>query len=239
MTAMHAAAANRLAHVRFAGAFDQADAATHGCSLVATTHGAEGSADHIGLTLLVDSAGVVRDARFTSAAEGERRVAFDVMCELAVGRMLIDAAAITPRMVEARLRALAGAQEPVLALGEDADAPYYVLRKALERAQPSAPSHPAGGLPWGEIGLFEKVRRIEAVLDAQVRPALASDGGGIDLVDLRGEELFVQYHGACGSCSSSVGGTLQFVQDSLNNHLGTQLQVRVSSVELEDAGMIM
>lgn len=235
---MHAAAANRLAHVRFSGAFDQADAATHGCTLISTTHGAEGSPEHVAMSLLVDGAGVVRDARFQSAAEGERRVGLDVMCELAVGRMLIDAAAITPRMVEARLRALAGATEAVLTLGDDADVAFYVLRKALERAQPAASSHPAGGLPWTEIGLFEKVRRIEAVLDAQVRPALASDGGGLDLVDLRNEELFVQYHGACGSCSSSVGGTLQFVQDSLNNHLGTTLQVRVSSVELEETGLL-
>ena len=106
-----------------------------------------------------------------------------------------------------------------------------MLRKAAERIQ--APTGPAptgtAALPWPDCGLFEKVRRIETVLDAQVRPALASDGGGIDLVDLKDDELWVQYHGACGSCSSSIGGTLQFIQDSLNNHLGTALQVRVSS----------
>jgi Fe-S cluster biogenesis protein NfuA len=92
-------------------------------------------------------------------------------------------------------------------------------------------------LPWGDVGLFEKVRRIEAVLDAQVRPALASDGGGIDLVDLKGDELYVQYHGACGSCSSSVGGTLNFIQDSLNNHLGTQLAIKVSGVDESIVGL--
>ncbi len=77
------------------------------------------------------------------------------------------------------------------------------------------------------------MRPIEEVLDAHVRPALASDCGGIDLVDLKAEELFVQYHGACGSCSSSIGGTLQFIQDSLNNHFGTSLAVRVTGMDEE------
>jgi Fe-S cluster biogenesis protein NfuA len=86
-------------------------------------------------------------------------------------------------------------------------------------------------LPWSEVGLFEKVRRIEAVLDAYVRPALASDGGGIDLIDLTGDELYVQYRGACNSCSSSIGGTLTFIQDSLNSHLATNLTIKVSGAE--------
>ena len=71
-----------------------------------------------------------------------------------------------------------------------------------------------------------------------MRPALASDGGGVDLVDLKADDLHVQYQGACGSCSSSVGGTLQFIQDSLNNHLGTRLTVKVASMELESPGLV-
>ena len=128
----------------------------------------------------------------------------------------------------------------------DADYPFYVLRKAHERflgAKAVADAvTPAGAgtsatLPWSDVGLFEKVRRIEAVLDTQVRPALASDGGGIDLADLKGDDLYVQYHGACGSCSSSVGGTLNFIQDSLNNHLGTQLAIKVSGADESIVGL--
>nr|MBA3708242.1 NifU family protein [Planctomycetota bacterium] len=134
-----------------------------------------------------------------------------------------------------------GASAAALHLTADADQPFYVLTKAAERmtakpsdgaAAPAAGASVAAALPWADIGLFEKVRRIEAVLDQHVRAALASDGGGIDLVDLKENDLFVQYHGACGSCSSSIGGTLQFIQDSLNNHLATQLQVKVMGAEL-------
>lgn len=238
----------RLQALHHLGEFTAADAETRGLRLVEAVHGAEHAADHIQLWLLVDEGGVVRDARFRTLATGIQLAAYDVMAELAVGRSVADGATITPAMVDERLRDDPAA--PALALGEERDRPYYVLVKAAERLHgakpagepaPSAakPTQPSGAaaLPWLQIGLFEKVRRIEAVLDEHVRPALASDGGGIDLVDLKSDELWVQYHGACGSCSSSIGGTLQFIQDSLNNHLGTSLAVRVSGMD-EDEGFI-
>jgi len=50
----------------------------------------------------------------------------------------------------------------------------------------------------------EILTRIEDVLD-QIRPALHSDGGDVELVDFD-EEGFVhlQMHGACGGCPMST-----------------------------------
>jgi NifU-like protein len=236
-TLMHPAIRARLERLRQGGILDEAAAQAAHASLVRTAHGAESAADHIELDLLVSSDGTVRDARYRTAATGELLAAYDAMAELCIGRPLAEAAGITPRQVDGRLGGIPGA--PVLELGSDADTPYYVLAKAAERGQPAPVAAPsAGELPWADIGLFEKVRRIEGVLDQHVRAALASDGGGIDLVDLKSDELFVQYHGACGSCSSSIGGTLQFIQDSLNNHLGTQLTVRVTGGDEEAGGFL-
>ena len=75
------------------------------------------------------------------------------------------------------------------------------------------------------------MRRVEEVLDEQVRPMLASDGGGIELVDLRETDLVVHYSGACGSCSSSVGGTMIFIEDTLNNALGVELHLVVQNMD--------
>jgi NifU-like protein len=231
---------SRVAHPRCAGTFTEAEAQARGCTLARADHGAVGSPEHIELFLVVDSGGTIRDARFRSGAGGVLLAAYDAMTELCIGRTLTTLA-ITPRQADALLRQ--GGSEPVLALSDDADTPYYVCTKAAERAKipaktvdPAAPAAPAPA-PWTGIGLFEKVRRIEGILDQHIRPALASDGGGLDLVDLKGDELMVQYHGACGSCSSSIGGTLQFIQDSLNNHLGTTLQVKVAGVESPEFGM--
>ncbi len=230
-SSLHPAIRARLERLRQGGTLDEAAAAASQATLVRTAHGAEGAPDHIELDLLVASDGTVRDARYRTKATGELLAAYDAMAEMLVGRPLAEAAKITPRQVDGRLGGIPSA--PVLELGSDADQPYYVLTKAAEHGlKPPVPAGPAAGqLPWSEIGLFEKVRRIEGVLDQHVRAALASDGGGIDLVDLKEQDLFVQYQGACGSCSSSIGGTLQFIQDSLNNHLGTQLSVRVAGTE--------
>ena len=223
-----AAAAARLKRLGFVGEFTEANATARGCTLIATEHGAQNAPDHLRLFLMVDAQGVARDARFLSPAQGDLLAAYDAMCELAMGKPMADVARITPREADTLLRA--GADTPALPLTLDADQPFYVLRKAAERWQPESaqPAAKPAEKPFADCGLFERVKRIEQVLDAHVRPALASDGGGLDLVDLKDDDLFVQYHGACGSCSSSIGGTLNFIQDSLNNHLQTHLAVRVT-----------
>jgi Fe-S cluster biogenesis protein NfuA/NifU-like protein involved in Fe-S cluster formation len=226
------AVASRLGRLMYVGTLSEANAQARGGRLIASTHGAEGAPDHIRLSLVVDNANIVRDARFTSNAEGDLLAAYDGMCELIVGKPVIEASKVSPKQVEAHLR---GAQSTeAFPVAVDGDQPFYVLRKASERlTQDNASKVAPAEKPYHSCGLFEKVRRVEAVLDEHVRPALASDGGGIDLMDLQGDILAVEYHGACGSCSSSVGGTLQFVQDSLNNHLGASLTVRVGGLDEE------
>jgi len=222
----------RLTALRFVGEFTAEEADVRKLRLIATTHGAEHASDHIRLTLLVDDGGVVRDARYRTLAVGAQLAAYDVMAETCLGRTLAACATITPAEVDDVLRD--DPAVPVLPPGEASERPYYVLIKAAERLggapTPAAPATAgrAAELHWDQVGLFEKVRRIEGVLDQHVRAALASDGGGIDLVDLKGNDLHVQYHGACGSCSSSIGGTLNFIQDALNHHLGTTLAIKVT-----------
>lgn len=220
----------RLAALRFVGELTDADAASHGCRLIVATHGADAAPEHIRLSVLVDAGGVVADVRFRSNAQDDLLAAYDTMAEMMLGGLLVDAATITPRRVEAVLRGASAT--PAFDVALDGDKPFFVLTKAVQALEkPKESPTTSDQLPWGEVGLFEKVRRIELVLDQHVRPALASDGGGIDLVDLQGDELIVQYHGACGSCSSSIGGTLTFIQDSLNNNLGTVLRITVSQLD--------
>ncbi len=47
------------------------------------------------------------------------------------------------------------------------------------------------------------IRKIEKVLDDQIRPALASHGGNIEVVDFDNGQLFVKMSGGCQGCSSS------------------------------------
>lgn len=47
------------------------------------------------------------------------------------------------------------------------------------------------------------VHQIEKVLDEQIRPALASHGGDIEIIDFEDKKLYVKLSGGCQGCSSS------------------------------------
>ncbi len=53
---------------------------------------------------------------------------------------------------------------------------------------------------------------IADMVDHDVRPYLHGDGGDLYLVGLEGNVLKVHYQGACGSCPSSLSGTLAGIE---------------------------
>lgn len=88
--------------------------------------------------------------------------------------------------------------------------------------------------PEVEVEDSPEVREIDEILDRTVRPYLAADGGGIVVQKREGDMVFVRYLGACGSCPSSIGGTLQAIQGILRDELGGDIQV----VETGSAGQM-
>ena len=58
----------------------------------------------------------------------------------------------------------------------------------------------------------ERLDKINAILDEQVRPYLQGDGGDLYILGLSGNQLTVHYQGACGSCPSSLSGTLAGIE---------------------------
>jgi Fe-S cluster biogenesis protein NfuA len=61
----------------------------------------------------------------------------------------------------------------------------------------------------------EKLATIQELLDEQVRPYLQGDGGDLHVIGLEGNLLKVHYQGACGSCPSSISGTLAGIESML------------------------
>ena len=58
----------------------------------------------------------------------------------------------------------------------------------------------------------ERLAQINAVLDERVRPALLSDGGGLEILEFADNKLVIRYQGACGTCPSSLSGTLMAIE---------------------------
>lgn len=70
----------------------------------------------------------------------------------------------------------------------------------------------------------EKLMAISELLDERVRPFLQGDGGDLFIVGLEGNQLHVHYQGACGSCPSSLSGTLAGIE-SLVHQIDPDLEV--------------
>jgi NFU1 iron-sulfur cluster scaffold homolog, mitochondrial len=75
----------------------------------------------------------------------------------------------------------------------------------------------------------EKVIIVEAVLDSSVRPALANDGGGLEVIEVDGHIVRIRYQGACGGCPSSTGGTLRVIENHLRSQLDPEIKVHTYS----------
>ncbi len=79
------------------------------------------------------------------------------------------------------------------------------------------------------MNLIQKHRAIEKALDEKIRPALAADGGSVEVVDLRESEgtvsVYIRYLGACRGCISSTRGTLQFIENMLHQELSAGIRV--------------
>ena len=79
---------------------------------------------------------------------------------------------------------------------------------------------------WLGLSKDEQKEQIEIVLDEHIRPALMNDGGNVMVLDVTdGEKILVQYQGACGSCGSSLGATLSFMESTLRKHIYNELNV--------------
>jgi Fe-S cluster biogenesis protein NfuA len=71
----------------------------------------------------------------------------------------------------------------------------------------------------------EKLERINKLLDERIRPGLAGDGGGLEVISFEENTLQISYHGACGSCPSSGSGTLRYIEGLLQDEVDPGIRV--------------
>ena len=62
---------------------------------------------------------------------------------------------------------------------------------------------------------LQDMQKMNDILDEKVRPGLAGDGGGIEILDYIDGVVSVHYEGACGTCPSASEGTLQYIEQTL------------------------
>ncbi len=70
-----------------------------------------------------------------------------------------------------------------------------------------------------------RLLKINEILDERVRPALMGDGGYLEVLGLSDHTLSIRYQGACGSCPSSLSGTLMAIEGMLKQEVDPDLEV--------------
>ena len=66
---------------------------------------------------------------------------------------------------------------------------------------------------------------VEHVIDMYVRPALAGDGGGVEVMDIEEKVVRIRYQGACGSCPTATMQTLHAIENLLQTQVDPELAV--------------
>jgi Fe-S cluster biogenesis protein NfuA len=71
----------------------------------------------------------------------------------------------------------------------------------------------------------EMLKKITTLINERVRPALASDGGWLEILGMEGNRVKIKYQGACGSCPSAIGVTLDAIEKMLRRDINPAIEV--------------
>jgi NifU-like protein len=89
------------------------------------------------------------------------------------------------------------------------------LRELLQTAAGTKSEIPVFIEKARRMTALQKIKKIEEVLEREIRPGLKKDGGDIELIDVDGDFVIVSLRGACKSCNKSQTTIKEYVEKKL------------------------
>lgn len=231
----------KLDRLRCTGFFTAEEALARDLRLATGLSGKIEDGNALHLYWLVDKDdGIIVDAKFQAFGQSALLGASEVACELMIGKNYDQARRISADLVDKQVR-----DRSETAAFPNETAPHLnLVIEAIEQAADQCTDLPLpsayvalpapldigeileGGYPgWEELTVPKKIAIIEETLTRDIRPYIALDAGGVEVVNLVGNELFIAYQGSCTSCYSSVGTTLSYIQQTLRAKVHPSLTV--------------
>jgi len=222
----------KIENPRSAGQFMGEEADERGVRLVEGVEGRIEDGNVVHFYWLVDKEdGVIVDVKFQAFGQTALIGAAETASELLVGKNYDQALRITADLIDKQVRD----KENDPAFPKETYPYLNLVLGAIENASEKctdlplpeayvAPPVPKdigevveGGYPgWLELPLKKKLAVIEEVLDRDIRPYIALDAGGVQVINLlKDREVVITYQGSCTSCYSSIGTTLSYIQQVL------------------------
>ena len=108
------------------------------------------------------------------------------------------------------------------ACGKCKGAIQAILDRELGRPAADSPAAKASSAPasFADLSPAKKVLAVEKALEKLVRPALAVDGGDVELVDVQGGRVQIRFLGHCAHCMAAHLTQDGLVQAKLREELG-------------------
>ena len=84
-------------------------------------------------------------------------------------------------------------------------------------------------IAFAQMTLVQKLKKVEQVLDENIRQMLIMDGGNMEVLDIKENganiDIYIRYLGACSGCASSATGTLYAIEAVLKEKLDEGIRV--------------
>lgn len=103
--------------------------------------------------------------------------------------------------------------------------PIRAAQSAANGGGSEAAASGVGGALGAMMSDDPRLLKINEILDERIRPALAGDGGWLEILSLTEDKLTIRYQGACGSCPSSLTGTLMAIEGMIRQEVDPDIEV--------------
>lgn len=85
-------------------------------------------------------------------------------------------------------------------------------------------------LSFEELNIIGQFKAVEEIMDNEIRPMLAMDGGNLEIIDIKPSDdgktdIYIRYLGACSGCASGVTGTLYAIESVLKENLSQNIRI--------------
>lgn len=93
------------------------------------------------------------------------------------------------------------------------------LKSLLTETVEGFTQQPSGQKQRKRMTSLEKIKKIEEVIEREIKPTLKKDDGDIELIDVDGDFVTVSLRGACAGCHSSRTTLKEYVEKKLREQV--------------------
>ncbi|WP_428027077.1 iron-sulfur cluster assembly scaffold protein [Arcobacter sp.] len=98
-----------------------------------------------------------------------------------------------------------------------------------EKLKAAADASAAGQASFDKMTIVQRIKVIDDILDNDIRPMLAMDGGNMEIIDIKENtphyDIYIRYLGACSGCASGDTGTLYAIESVLKQKVDENIRV--------------